>query len=121
MFQLETLAGSADPGTLLRTLENGYEHTIADVTQHMLDMTSNSVAQRSNAAGQMHWNPRGIALLSQSVPHSGNYDIVTDPMSVYWTASALLSRDQIIQRFAQKIQNNRLAILNMLRNAPLNG
>jgi hypothetical protein len=113
IYQVETLAGAGDPGTLLQSILNGYTHTVANCSQHFADMTSAVVNNRINGADAMHWNAGPIAILAKSNPQ-GNYDIIKDPMEIWWTASPLLTRDQIVQRFQQKILQNRLALLNRI-------
>ena len=105
VYQLETLAAgpvglATDTGTLYRSILNGYYYPLATVLQNIQRMTGNSVANRLSAAAVMHWNAGPIGILAAQM---GVYNQVQDPMTVYWTASALKTPTQIRQDFTQKI------------------
>ena len=110
IYQLETLAGSSTPGTLLQSIFNNYSYTLAEAQTNFRNIAGNSVVNRIQGAGDMHWNAGPLALLQPP----GVYNAVKDPMTVYWTGSALQPRDQIITDFTHKMRENRRTILERL-------
>lgn len=116
IYQLETLAGSERSGTLLQSMLNGRRYNFNTIANVLRGITSNSVQTRSNAANVMNWNAGPIDVIVKSNPPHGDYDTLKDPMTVYWTASNLLARNEIINTFANKIMENRRNILDSIAN-----
>jgi hypothetical protein len=114
VYKLETLAGASFIGTLLNSIitgkNPGAEYPIDQISRNVRRMVSDNPALRTQGADEMGWNAGPIGILSSSAD-SDEYDIIQDPMTLYWTASNLASKAEIIDRFANKIQANRQAIL----------
>jgi hypothetical protein len=115
VFQLEAFAsragtpfaGHADlSASLYQSIRANKSYPLATVCGHLTGMASAQAATRATAAGAMGWSAGPCGFV--------NGPAIVDPMVVWWSASNLATKKDVVLRLSREIQRRRKELFRLL-------